>query len=281
MGTRIQLAAAITTISLLASLGLTEPAQAQSGQYKRKKESVPATAATQAPTSAADAKAPAADPGKKESEKLDISELTDKYWAPQDTDFSVVQNRTYTKAKRVGASLLAGPVINDSFNEGIAYGLLLNYYFDERYGIELQYVKSDTDDSDTVKKFRGLSGGGTRPDFNREKDFMGIGFNWVPFYAKMSFLGKKIIYFDMQLTPVIGMTKYEQLSDVRTDEKSSFTYGFNLTQFFFFSNNLAVRADVQNRYYKAEVLNFSTGAVARKGDSADSQNFLLGITYFY
>ncbi len=29
------------------------------------------------------------------------------------------------------------------------------------------------------------------PDFNRPMNYMGVGFNWVPFYAKMSFLGSK------------------------------------------------------------------------------------------
>ena len=35
-------------------------------------------------------------------EKVDISDLEQKYWAPKDVEFNVVQNRLYSKAGRFG-----------------------------------------------------------------------------------------------------------------------------------------------------------------------------------
>ncbi len=86
-----------------------------------------------APTAAPskDGKAPEA----KKDEKLDITDLEQKYWAPKDTDFSVVQNRTYTKAGRVALSL-SGPIVNDPFSSGYNPSVKVNYYFSERYGVE-------------------------------------------------------------------------------------------------------------------------------------------------
>ncbi len=250
---------------------------AQNKAYQRKK---PAATTAQPATKAAevaDSSAAAAP----DSEKLDIQQLEQKYWTSKDTDFSVVQNRTYTKAKRTAVSLTTGPIVNDPFNSGLTYGVSMNYYFDERYGVELMYQLSDLEDSDATQKFRGLSGGGVRPDFNRDTGFYGLGFNWVPFYAKMSFLGKKIIYFDMQVTPFVGVAQYDQLSETKTSSDSSFAYGFDVTQYFFFSSHVAARINLHNRFYSADVLNYSTGRVARPDDATNTTIFLLGLTFFY
>ena len=54
----------------------------------------------------------------KGGDKLDLKKLEDKYWAAKDTDFSVVQNRTYTKEGRAFLSLSYGPLMNDPYSYG-------------------------------------------------------------------------------------------------------------------------------------------------------------------
>src|SRR5665213_1189165 len=49
-------------------------------------------------------------------EKVDISDLENKYWAPKDTDFSVVQNRTYSKEHRWFFSAQYGIPVSDSYS---------------------------------------------------------------------------------------------------------------------------------------------------------------------
>jgi hypothetical protein len=48
--------------------------------------------------SRANAQAPQAGSPSGASEKVDVTDLEKKYWASKDTDFSVVQNRVYSKA---------------------------------------------------------------------------------------------------------------------------------------------------------------------------------------
>lgn len=258
----------------------TTASYAQSKQYQRKKAAAPAPVATQNGSSSAKGAASAGETPAPTGDKLDISELEQKYWAPKDTDFSVVQNRTYTKAGRLAVTGMLGMPVNDPYNDGWSYGLLANYYLDERYGIEFQYIKSDYTNSKTTKEFYKLSGGAAPPDFNRPVDFIGLGFNWVPFYAKMSFLGTKIIYFDMQFTPIIGMSTYEQQSRTGNKEKTAFTYGIDVTQYFFVHKNLAYRFNYQNRWSKQEVLAWDTG-VKHRNDRDNTSIFLFGLTYFH
>lgn len=262
-------------------------ASAQSKQYQRK-SSAPAEAPIGAaiPPKAGTAPAKDAKPNeptspKAEGDKLDISELEQKYWAPKDTDFSVVQNRTYTKANRFALTAGYGPTVNNTFSAGNYTTLQANYYFSERTGVEFTYMAADLRDSDATRKFKsGLSGGGVSPDFNREQSYMGIGYNFVPFYAKMSFMGKKIIYFDMQITPTIGMTKYEQQTDDGSGKTESvFAYGVDVTQYFFFSQNFAVRLNLHNRWSSQEEVAFQNHNSLGK-DSYNDTNFVVGLTWF-
>lgn len=221
----------------------------------------------------------AQDQKKKDSDKVDISDLENKYWAPKDTDFSVVQNRTYSKAKRVFLSAHYGPVINDQFNDGNAMSASINYFFDERYGLQLDYLKTEMSFNDATKALEEY-GGGVTPNFNQIQGGYYLGFNWVPFYAKMSVLGKKITYFDMAFTPLIGMTEFEQQNRTANRTDSSLTYGFNVTQFFFLSNHLAIRADLKSLWYTEEVISWQTGAKVQD-KSSQKTIFTMGLTYYF
>src|ERR1019366_2180289 len=80
-----------------------------------------------------------------------------------------------------------------------------------------------------------------------------VGYNFGPFYSKMSFMGKKILYFDMAITPTVGFTKYDQILQNASASETAFTYGIDLTQYFFLSNWFAVRVDWKNQWYTQKV----------------------------
>lgn len=215
----------------------------------------------------------------KDSEKLDIQGLEQKYWAPKDTSFSVVQNRAYTKENRFSLSLQYGPIINDAFNEGYNLGLKTNYFWDERKGVQLEYVSFNVKDNSTVRGFSSQYSG-VRPNIGRVKSMWGVGYNWVPIYAKMSLLGQRIIYFDMAFTPVLGMMSYEKTTKHGDLSDSSLTYGLDITQYFFLSKHIAIRADLQNRWWSEEVLNWTSGT-KEKTQTTNSTVFFLGVTYYH
>lgn len=243
---------------------------AQSAQYERVK------------TQRKSKKVKGSKKSKKQGDKLDISDLEKKYWAPKDTDFSVVQNRTYTKAKRYSVSLLAGPVMNDNFSEGMNGALSVNYYFSERHGMEFSYVDSSgLGDNSSITQFKTLSsGGGVLPDYGRIRSYAGLSYNWVPFYAKMSFLSQKIIYFDMVISPGLGMTTYDQYTQSGTKSKSEVTYSLDFSQYFFLSKKWAVRVDLRNRWYNEQVLGFQSGQEVNS-TLKNRALFLMGLTYYH
>lgn len=255
-----------------------EGAVAQSTQYKRKSSAKSKKAAT----------------AKKASKngKLDISGLEQKYWAPKDTDFSVVQNRTFTKANKYVVSLQYGMPVNDPYNDGNATTLTGNYFFNERHGVQVSYSKFNLSDSNLIDAFLGIPGNVStlKPDFGRVNSQIQVGYTWVPIYAKVSMLGKKIIYLDMAITPHIGTTSYKQLYRAGTNpnyyeasqDQSAFSYGFDITQYFFFSKWLAVRADLRNTFYTEDVLFYTQGTPAvRRSKTTNTTLFTVGASFYF
>lgn len=222
---------------------------------------------------------------------MDISDLEQKYWAPKDTDFSVVQNRAYTKEKKIAVSALYGPVVNETFSSGQNLGIIGNYYFTERHGVQLTYINSMLGRSKATESFMGQSGGDVLPDYNTPTSYLGVNYNWVPVYAKMSLLGKKIIYFDMQISPGLGLANFEQKYEVdptggideRTQSASAMAFSLDVTQYFFFSPKFALRADLHNRWYNQELLvyNSNPNKNIAKSELNNTTTFMIGVTFFF
>lgn len=243
--------------------------------------------AAQPAAEAAPAGSPA--PGAENSDKLDVSELEQKYWSPKDTDFNVVQNRTYTKAKRFALSAQAGSLINDTYAQSLEMGLTANYYFNERYGVELSYIKSAAKEKKIINAFKDRYA--TTPSYNLPDSYIGASFNFVPLYAKMSLLDKHILYFDLSIAPGVGLQSYTQKKWNGDIEKSSPAVSIDVTQHVFFSRNFAFRVDFKNRWWKEEVREYFGGTndnnnnfqVDRvlSNDLSNTTELLFGLTFFF
>lgn len=218
-------------------------------------------------------------------DKVDITDLETKYWAPKDTDFSVVQNRTFSKDHKFSVSPQWGRPINDAHSEGNIFGLTANYFWSERMGAQATYLSADLDNNDATNDLA-TYGSGVQPDHGKFKSYMGVGYNFVPFYAKMSFWGKKIIYFDMAFTPTLGMTQYEQVIEFGGKNKSALTYGLDVSQFFFFSRVLAIRVDLKNQWHSEEIVKYRNSSGIQKGEKVTDKNihdtmFLIGAMFYF
>lgn len=220
-----------------------------------------------------------------ENEKpVDVSNFEAKYWAPKDVDFSVVQNRTYPKENRLFLSYNYGPIINDGYSEGNNSAISANYFFTERWGLQLQHLKASLKDNKFTQNLTSF-GGGVQPDFGRLTSHSSVGVSFVPIYAKMSLLGSKIIYFDMAITPTVGQVTYNQMTINGTQAQSSFAYGVDITQYFFLSKNWALRGDVKNFFYNEQIAKYNSGSsgVATGSNFRNTTNhttiFMLGVSW--
>lgn len=221
------------------------------------------------------------------SDKVDLKKLEDKYWSAKDEDYGVIQNRTYSKAEKFYGSLVAGTLINDPFAQAKPIGGMLGYYFTENFGVELSYLNHDADKNESVEKLNSISNS-VNPNYNLVKNSMTASIAYSPFYAKMAFMNKAILYFDMGFTAGLGLTTYDQVTNPtgsrdQFTSKSSPHFELGFMQQLFVSKNLAFRIDLKNTFYSQKVVpyqvnfNTSTGEESKTGNDT---TLTFGITLF-
>lgn len=227
--------------------------------------------------------AQATTPPQSSDDKLDVSDLEKKYWAAKDSEFSVVQNRLFSKAGRFTLSGSYGTMLNDPWATGNTYGVNLGYYFNERWGVELVYSGTDSQDNQAVERLKNQAG---YPDHNLLKDYYGIQVMFVPFYAKMSVMDWTIIYFDMSFALGAGMQSYDQMKEEGNTTVSTPAVNFDVTQHFFLHKNFALRVDLKNRWYSEETVkyraSYANSPNRSNGSAMTNSSFLLfGLSLFY
>jgi outer membrane beta-barrel protein len=223
--------------------------------------------------------APAPAPSATQGDKLDVSDLENKYWAAKDTDFNVVQNRLFSKEGRLALTLNYGMYVGEPWSEGATAGASLNYFFSERYGIEAAYSMTDSKDNQATDAVQQQGGS---PNHNKMKDFYGVAFNWVPFYAKVSVLNSKIMYFDMSVSPGVGMQTYDQQLEEGNQSKTTPAITLDITQHYFLTKWMAIRIDYKNRWWNEDVVSWRNNASRTTTKDLNNTGLLmLGATFYF
>ncbi|MNK26236.1 hypothetical protein D3C87_445680 [compost metagenome] len=237
-------------------------------------------------TSSAWAQQPTAAPVKQQgdsrgSDKLDIKKLEQKYWAAKDDDFSVVQNRRYSKADRFYFNLAGGIAVNDPHETGTIFSGQFGYFFNERWGVDVNYSKANMSENDATTFFYDQYG--AIPDHTVFDSSTMLSATYVPLYAKMSFVDRAIIYFDMGISVGVGMTDYIQRREDGDKKESAFAYQIGINQQIFFSEHFAVRVDFINKFTNEKQIKWDSGAANRDlGNKViNDTSLLLGLTYWH
>jgi len=213
------------------------------------------------------------------NDKVDLKQIEDQFWSAKDTDFSVVQNRAYPKEKRIFVNLSSGILVNDPFTSGQITRIGAGYFFSERWGIEIAHEAVDAKDNKATRNFK--SNNNVFPNYNFLKGYQSASVTWVPFYAKMSFLDRKILYFDMQFSIGLGVKTYGNFLQAGNQKtQSSPGFHFDVTQNIFFTKHLAFRVDLKNQWADQELVVSSNGNSLGRGRVNDTK-LLFGFNIFY
>jgi outer membrane beta-barrel protein len=226
----------------------------------------------------ANAQAPQSATSAGSSDKVDVTDLEKKYWASKDTDFSVVQNRLYSKAGRFALTAQYGFLINDQWSDGPTFSGSLGYYFSERFGIEGHLQVTNSVDNKALSNLKSQAG---TANHGKITGYQGLSVNWVPFYAKMSILNSSIMYFDMAISPGVGVTTYDQQREAGNISMTAPTVALDVSQSFFFSKYAAFRVDYKNRWFQEEVVRFRNPSTSVNTETAQTSILTFGFTVYY
>lgn len=270
--------------ALLIFIGAT--AMAESGKYKRPNATSPSTSSNQNTPS------PSPSPSGSQDKKVDLTDLENRYWTAKDTEFNVVQNRVYTKAKRFSATLILGTDLSGQYTNDFNYGLQVNYYFSEREGVGIQGWKTSATTASFVNQFQQVTNNTASYNFNSPQGYIGANYNWVPIYAKLSLLEKKILYFDMSVNPGIGVTLLQSnsfqttINNPVTVNQAPITFALDIAQQVFLTSHWAIKLDIDNHFYNETTYWAASGTGSSVAGTPQSSKltysavFMLGLTFF-
>ena len=194
---------------------------------------------------AEDHKAAASDTG---AEEVKIEQIKQRYWAGGDeAQVGVVQNRAYSKARRFSLGVDGGVAFGDPFVSTKIAGVHAGYNFSEYFSVELLYWKFFSSPSSALDALRDQSSGSSKDaNINPQRSYYGAEGLWSVMYGKLSFVGRKIIYYDMHVSAGGGM--------VDTDNGKYPAATVGLGQRFYVSQSTSIRLDYRLMIYQEHIV---------------------------
>ncbi|OFZ22383.1 MAG: hypothetical protein A2X94_00095 [Bdellovibrionales bacterium GWB1_55_8] len=187
----------------------------------------------------------AADANDAKAEKVNVDSIREKYWARgNESELGVVQNRLYSKERKIELGLFGGMLTSDPFLTVRSTGFSAGFHFSEYLSAHLLWWRAYWSPSAALNTFQEKMGATT--NFNAPLYFYGAEGNASLLYGKLSLIGKAIIYYDMHLTGGLGVTG--------TESGKYITPLFGLGQKIYLSQGSSLRLDYRVMPFSEEIL---------------------------
>lgn len=175
-------------------------------------------------------------------EIVEVEQVKEKYWAQGEaSQLGVVQNRLYTKKKKLQFGLLLGTAMDDPFLSSKILGANISYNVSEFWGFSLVGWDYSVSPSNALDILRA---GGKEANTVENQYYIGAETTGSFLYGKLSLLGQSIIYYDMHFLSGMGVTKTE-------NDAASFTVNVGLGQRFYITENTSLRMDYRVQTFNA------------------------------
>jgi outer membrane beta-barrel protein len=214
-----------------------------------------ATALTWAADKASDIKD--ASSSQSDGERLNVDSIKEKYWARGDeAELGVVQNRTYSKKRKLEFSLLGGTLMTDPFLNVKTLGGTIGFHFSEYLSAHIVGWKSYVSGSGAYERFQEVIqekvGVPAVPATNNPLWYLGGEAVGSLLYGKLSVLGKSIIYFDLHMLGGLGQTV--------TETGRNFTQHVGIGQKIYLSKTTSLRFDYRAMHFNELLVNKKASA---------------------
>ena len=220
------------------------------------------------------AEEPPANSEKSEGETLDVSKITQKYWAQgKDTELGVVQNRKFTLDHKFDLGLFTGVISSDPFLSVNQFGASLGYHFDQYFSLHAMAWRAVAKPSDAYTTLQ--SQAHQTPNTNNPRSFYGLEADANLLYGKISVLGKMIIYVDIFLLGGAGVTQ--------TETGNYFTPFLGIGQKIHLNEWLAVQLDYRVMRYNETIVSKAPTTLGNPlGTRANTTDVVtLGLSFTY
>ena len=224
----------------------------------------------------AESTAPSSSEEKSEKEaEAEVESIRTRYWARgEESEMGVVQNRTFSKGKRLEIGIFGGSLSTDPFLSVQTVGVRVGYHLNETFAFHLLGWHDFVSDSTALETFKDTLGATTNN--NPPINYLGAESTASLVYGKLSLLGKKILYYDMHALAGAGVTA--------TESGNYITPHVGLGQQIFLSQSLSLRVDYRAQFYRETII--EKVITPRLGEVVGERNnwshsVSLGISYYF
>ena len=212
-------------------------------------------------------------PAQAEGEEVDLTKITEKYWAEgKETELGVVQNRKYTTAKKLEIATVFSQISSDAFLKVYGVGGAVGYHFSPYTSVHFVAWKALVSASDALIKFKEQTH--ATVDTNYPRAYYGFDVKQNFLYGKASLFGKMIIYVDLFIMGGIGITQ--------TESGGYLTPNLGLGQKIYLNERMSINLDYRVMRYNETILGKNTTnlgkAVGERGNTTDVVS--LGLSFF-
>jgi outer membrane beta-barrel protein len=200
---------------------------------------------------------------------------------------TVLQNRYFLKSTRPEFGFAVGSILDEAYLNTTTFGVRSGFFMNEWLGFEVQMLRTNVSDSDDRRalnqlRYRPLNDENTEnavptdgtetevivtpdPEINAIHGMTDFHTVVAPFYGKLNFLNKWIVYTDMYLTAGIARVETDQ------GDKNSVTLGAG--ERFYVGKAWSFRLDFKDRIFSET----RAGQTTRK----NSYSVDFGASYFF
>jgi outer membrane beta-barrel protein len=200
---------------------------------------------------------------------------------------TVLQNRYFLKSTRPEVGFVVGSILDEAYLNTTTFGMRAGFFANEWLGCEVQMLRTNVSDSDDRRalnqlKYRPLKDDksdtsvptdGTEtevvvtpdPEINAIHGMTDFHAVVAPFYGKLNFMNKWIVYTDMYVTAGLARVETDQ------GDKNSVTLGAG--ERFYVGKSWSFRFDFKDRIFNET----RAGQTTRK----NSYSFDFGASYFF
>jgi len=203
---------------------------------------------------------------RRKGKKVDVDQIKRQYWR-QGEDVDVVQNRLYSKKRKMQFGLFGGSISTDPFLSVRNAGAMLGYHFSEYFSFHLLFHRDFAKDSSAAEFLR--VDAGAVANTNEPVWYAGGEGAFSLIYGKLSLFGIRILYFDMMLMAGGGLTD--------TFTGRNFTLHGGFTQQVYLTQALSFLFQYRLMHYK-EIIVDRDPTSPTQGQQVDSRsNFTTAI----
>ncbi|MCM0606405.1 MAG: outer membrane beta-barrel domain-containing protein [Xanthomonadaceae bacterium] len=206
---------------------------------------------------------------------VDVESIKQRYWAQgEQAELGVVQNRTYSKARKLTLGLTYGTTSSDPFLAITQLGGSFTYHLSEYIGVGVVGMGFFTGKSGALTEFErwSFATANTVAPFN----YIGGEVSASLLYGKLSVLGKSIIYYDMYILGGAGR--------VNKEGGISFAYHAGIGQRFFLSKHWSLKIDYKLLSYNENIIE-KINPATQGSIAGNRQNFShtinLGVDFLF